>query len=303
MNMSTNSPNNRPIVFFGTEEFSAISLQALIDAGFEISAIITKPDSRKGRGQKLQAPTVKKIGEKFEIPVLQPSKMSEIVDFIENLPVRPIGVLVSFGRIIPQNIIELFDGGIVNVHPSLLPKYRGPSPIESAIFSGDEKTGVSIMSLSKEMDAGDVYIQEEFPLKGNETSLELYETCGKIGAEMLINHLPAIMSAKMTANPQNDSEATYCQLLKKSDAILNPEIQTAEQAERQIRAFEIFPKSKIQIGENLLIVNSAKVVNENSNNSPLTIKFSDGKFLQIEKITAPSGKQMPAESYINGYLK
>lgn len=301
--MSTNSLDNRPIVFFGTEEFSAISLQALIDAGFEISAIITKPDSRKGRGQKLQAPTVKKIGEKFEIPVLQPSKMSEIVDFVENLPVRPIGVLVSFGRIIPQNIIELFDGGIVNVHPSLLPKYRGPSPIESAIFSGDEKTGVSIMSLSKEMDAGDVYIQEEFPLKGNETSLELYETCGKIGAEMLINHLPAIMSAKMTANPQNDSEATYCQLLKKSDAILNPEIQTAEQAEKQIRAFEIFPKSKIQIGENLLIVNSAKVVNENSNSSPLTIKFSDGKFLQIEKITAPSGKQMSAESYINGYLK
>lgn len=233
----------KPIVFFGTEEFSAISLQALIDAGFEISAIITKPDSRKGRGQKLQAPTVKKIGEKFNIPVLQPSKMNEIVDFVENLPVRPIGVLVSFGRIIPQNIIELFDGGIVNVHPSLLPKYRGPSPIESAIFNGDEKTGVSIMSLSKEMDAGDVYIQEEFPLKGNETSSELYETCGKIGAEMLINHLPAIMSAKMTANPQNESEATYCQLLKKSDAILNPEIQTAEQAERQIRAFEIFPKS------------------------------------------------------------
>ena len=293
----------KPIVFFGTEEFSAISLQALIDAGFEISAIITKPDSRKGRGQKLQAPTVKKIGEKFGIPVLQPSKMSEIVDFIENLPVRPIGVLVSFGRIIPQNIIELFDGGIVNVHPSLLPKYRGPSPIESAIFNGDKKTGVSIMSLSKEMDAGDVYIQEEFPLKGNETSSKLYETCGKIGAEMLINHLPAIMSAKMTANPQNDSEATYCQLLKKSDAILNPETQTAEQAERQIRALEIFPKSKIQIGENLLIVNSAKVVNENPNNSPLTIKFSDEKFLQIEKITAPSGKQMSAESYINGYLK
>ena len=301
--MSTNSPNNRPIVFFGTEEFSAISLQALIDAGFEISAIITKPDSRKGRGQKLQAPTVKKIGEKFNIPVLQPSKMSEIVDFVENLPVRPIGVLVSFGRIIPQNIIELFDGGIVNIHPSLLPKYRGPSPIESTIFNGDKKTGVSIMSLSKKMDAGDVYIQEEFPLKGNETSSELYNTCGKIGAEMLINHLPAIMSAKMTANPQNESEATYCQLLKKSDAILNPETQTAEQAERQIRAFEIFPKSKIQIGENLLIVNSAKVANENSNNSPLTIKFSDGKFLQIEKITAPSGKQMSAESYINGYLK
>lgn len=291
-----------PIIFFGTEDFSAISLQQLIDDNFNIVGIITKPDSKKGRGQKIQPPKVKIIGEEYNIPVLQPQKMNEIIDFIHNFD-KPAGVLVSFGRIIPQNIIDLFTPGIINVHPSLLPKYRGPSPIESTIFNGDKKTGVSIMSLSKEMDAGDVYIQEEFPLKGNETSSELYNTCGKIGAEMLINHLPAIMSAKMTANPQNESEATYCQLLKKSDAILNPETQTAEQAERQIRAFEIFPKSKIQIGENLLIVSSAKVANENSNNSPLTIKFSDGKFLQIEKITAPSGKQMSAESYINGYLK
>ena len=291
-----------PIIFFGTEDFSAISLQQLIDDNFNIVGIITKPDSKKGRGQKIQPPKVKIIGEEYNIPVLQPQKMNEIIDFIHNFD-KPAGVLVSFGRIIPQNIIDLFTPGIINVHPSLLPKYRGPSPIESTIFNGDKKTGVSIMSLSKKMDAGDVYIQEEFPLKGNETSSELYNTCGKIGAEMLINHLPAIMSAKMTANPQNESEATYCQLLKKSDAILNPETQTAEQAERQIRAFEIFPKSKIQIGENLPIVSSAKVANENSNNSPLTIKFSDGKFLQIEKITAPSGKQMSAESYINGYLK
>ena len=149
-----------PIIFFGTEDFSAVSLQKLIDEGFEVAGIITKPDSKKGRGQKLQSPKVKKIGENFKIPVLQPQKMNEIIEFVQNFE-NPVGVLVSFGRIIPQEIIDLFTPAIVNVHPSLLPKYRGPSPIESAILNGDTKTGVSLMKLSKEMDAGDVYSQEE----------------------------------------------------------------------------------------------------------------------------------------------
>lgn len=293
----------KPIVFFGTEEFSASSLQALIDAGFEISAIVTKPDSRKGRGQKLQAPTVKKIGEKFEIPVLQPSKMSEIVDFVENLPVRPIGVLVSFGRIIPQNIIELFDGGIVNVHPSLLPKYRGPSPIEAAILNGDAKTGVSIMSLIKEMDAGPVYFQREFSLSSDENASKLYEICGEIGAKDLVDLLPKIMSGELQPTPQKESEATYCQLLSKSDSLLEPEKITAEQAERQIRAFEIFPKSKIQIGEHLCVVNSAKVVHEKPQNSPLIIKFSGENWLKIETLTTPNGKKTTAKAFENGYLQ
>lgn len=258
---------------------------------------------KKGRGQKLQAPTVKKIGKKHNIPVIQPLKMDEIIEFIENLPVKPIGVLVSFGRIIPQKIIDIFDGGIINVHPSLLPKYRGPSPIESAILNGDKTTGVSIMSLSKKMDAGAVYDKFEIPLFGHETSSHLYEELGKIGAARLVQLLPKIISGELKPVPQEESKATYCQLLSKENSLLIPEKITAEQAERQIRAYEIFPKSKIEINGDLIIINSAKISEGNEENCPLKIKFKDGKFLEIQNLTAPSGKKVTAESFINGYMK
>lgn len=291
-----------PIIFFGTEDFSAVSLQKLIDEGFKIAGIITKPDSRKGRGQKFQAPKVKQTGEKFNIPVLQPQKMSEITDFVKKFE-KPVGVLVSFGRIIPQEIIDLFTPAIVNVHPSLLPKYRGSSPIESAILNGDEKTGVSLMKLSKEMDAGDVYSQEEIELSKTETASDLYKTCGEIGAEMLVRDLPKIISGEIKGQKQDDSQAEYCQLLKKSDALLSQNEQTAEQAEQQIRAFEIFPKSKIKLGEHLIIVKSAKVVSSNPENSPLTLKFAEGTFLKIGRLITPNGKETAAKSFENGYLK
>ena len=291
-----------PIIFFGTEDFSAVSLQKLIDEGFKIAGIITKPDSRKGRGQKFQATKVKQIGEKFNIPVLQPQKISEITDFVKKFE-KPAGVLVSFGRIIPQEIIDLFTPAIVNVHPSLLPKYRGSSPIESAILNGDEKTGVSLMKLSKEMDAGDVYSQEEIELSKTETASDLYKTCGEIGAEMLVRDLPKIISGEIKGQKQDDSQAEYCQLLKKSDALLSQDEQTAEQAEQQIRAFEIFPKSKIKLGEHLIIIKSAKVVSSNPENSPLTLKFAEGTFLKIERLITPNGKETAAKSFENGYLK
>lgn len=291
-----------PIIFFGTEDFSAVSLQKLIDENFEIAGIITKPDSKKGRGQKLQSPKVKQIGEKFKILVLQPQKMSEIVDFVKTFE-NPVGVLVSFGRIIPQEIIDLFTPAIVNVHPSLLPKYRGPSPIESAILNGNSKTGVSLMKLSKEMDAGDVYSQEEIKLSKTETASELYEICGKVGAEMLVRDLPKIISGELKGEKQDNSQAEYCQLLKKSDSILNPENQTAKQAEQQIRAFEIFPKSKIMIDEYTIIIKSAEALDHDMKKSPLTLKFADGAFLNIKTLITPTGKETTAESFINGYLK
>ena len=291
-----------PIIFFGTEDFSAVSLQKLIDENFEIAGIITKPDSKKGRGQKIQSPKVKKIGEKFKIPVLQPQKMNEIIEFVQNFE-NPVGVLVSFGRIIPQEIIDLFTPAIVNVHPSLLPKYRGPSPIESAILNGDTKTGISIMKLSKEMDAGDVYSQEEIKLSKTETASELYEICGKIGAEMLVRDLPKIISGEIKGKKQDNSQAEYCQLLKKIDSILRPDMQTAIQAEQQIRAFEIFPKSKITIDERTIIIKSAEVLDHDMKKSPLTLKFADGAFLNIKTLITPTGKETTAESFINGYLK
>ena len=136
-----------------------------------------------------------------------------------------------------------------------------------------------------------------------ETASELYEICGKIGAEMLVRDLPKIISGELKGKKQDNSQVEYCQLLRKNDSILNPENQTAKQAEQQIRAFEIFPKSKIQINDYLVVIKTAKVVNSNPKNSPLTLEFADGEFLEIKMLLTPNGKETTAQSFINGYLK
>ena len=177
---------SRPIVFFGTEDFSAISLAQLLKHGFPIRLVITKPDSRRGRGKQLCQPAVKQLALTHDIPVLQPTKLRDIIPDIQALD-QPVGVLVSFGKIIPQVVIDCFFPGIINLHPSLLPRYRGPSPIESAIANRDTTTGVSIMQLSAAMDAGPVYAQLTHPLRGDEQQLELYSTLGQLGSKALCN--------------------------------------------------------------------------------------------------------------------
>lgn len=286
------------LIFFGTEDFSAISLQALIDAGYDIAAVITKPDSRSGRGQKLVAPAVKTIAESHDIAVWQPHKLSEIAEYLRTLqPV--VGVLVSYGKIIPQSIIDLFTPGIINVHPSLLPKYRGPSPIESTIIHGDQTTGVSIMQLSAAMDAGPVYTQKVHELHGTETQPELYQTLGQAGSRLLIESLPSILEDSLSPVPQNDADATYCQLLQKSDALLDPTSHTATELERKVRAHLSFPRSKLEFAGHTVIVTKASVAS--SPKTPLDLKCRDDHFLRVEEVIAPSGKKMNAEAFIRGY--
>lgn len=292
------SNTSKTIVFFGTEQFSLTALTGLIDAGYLIAAVVTKPDSKKGRGQKLVAPSVKILAEKHGIPVWQPTKVSEINEKIATLD-SPAGVLVSYGKIIPQSTIDLFSPGITNVHPSLLPKYRGPSPIESAIENGDEKTGVSIMQLSAAMDAGPVYAVKTHGLNGDETQPELYETLADVGTQLLLETLPRILDGSLTPRPQNDDEAVYCKLLQKADAQLNLAALTAEEAERKIRAHLSFPKSKLVFHEHILIITKAHVTH--SKKTPLDFVCRDGAFLCVDELIAPSGRRMSAEAFLRGY--
>lgn len=290
---------SQKILFFGTEDFSLVALQGLINAGYIIAAVVTKPDSKKGRGQHLTPPTVKVLAQQHNIPVWQPDKLTDIADDIRAL--SPIaGVLVSYGKIIPQSIIELFTPGIINVHPSLLPKYRGPSPIESAIFNGDGETGVTIMQLSAAMDAGPIYGSLTHTLTGNETKPELYETLGKKGTELLLNLLPSIIDGSLQPTPQNDTLSTYCQLLSKSDARIDPSSVTAMQAERHIRAYLGFPRSRAKVADLECIITKAHV--DSQQKTPIDILCRDGAFLVIDELIAPSGKMMNAESFIRGYL-
>ncbi len=287
-----------PIVFFGTEDFSLFSLRALVEAGFPVSLVITKPDTKRGRGGKTTSPAVKLFAIEHGIAVLQPHKLSEITDAVQRLN-RPAGVLVSYGKIIPQAIIDLFSPGIINVHPSLLPLYRGPSPIESAIANRDAKTGVTLMQLSRAMDAGPLYYQVPYTLDQTETRPELYETLGRLGANILVQQLPAILSGSLQPTPQNDTEATYCQLLTKETNFLDLTSLTPGQAEARIRAHLGFPRSRVRVGSYDLIVTKAHAVMDAK--TPLDLACQNGAFLSIDELVAPSGRIVTAAEFLRGY--
>ena len=289
-----------PILFFGTEDFSATALEGLIAAGFNVKAVITKPDMKKGRGQKLTSPLVKQIAETHGIDVWQPNKLADIHDDIVKL--QPIaGVLVSYGKIIPQRIIDLFTPGIINLHPSLLPRYRGPSPIESAIMNGDESTGISIMQLSKEMDAGPVYHQVEFHLPKYETRPHLYKKLAELGTSELIAAWPRILDGSLQPAPQDDEKATYCHLLTKDDGKLDPATMTADQAERRVRALLDYPKTRLTLFGHDIIVTKAHVAKEDE--TGVGALFTDGRLLIVDELIGPSGKTMTGDAFEKGYAK
>ena len=296
---------SKTIVFFGTDTFSAASLRELIARGFSVAAVVTKPDTQKGRGRTLQFSTVKEIALQHDIPVWQPARMAAIAENIATLTAergeKPLGVLVSYGKIIPQSIIDMFAPGIINVHPSLLPLYRGPSPIETAILNGVAETGVSIMQLSAAMDAGPVYSQTTHPLSGAETAPELEETLAQQGAAQLCDALPAIIDGSLQPVAQDDTRATYCQLLSKERSLLDTATASAEQAERQVRAYLAFPKTKAVVADHTLVITKAHVTE--SAETLLDIPCAHSSVLRVDELIGPSGKTMSAAAFLNGYAK
>jgi methionyl-tRNA formyltransferase len=290
------TPISTKIIFFGTEDFSLTALTGLIEAGYDIAAVVTKPDSKRGRGQVLTQPAVKILAERHNIPVWQPTNLLAISDNIRALqPV--IGVLASFGKIVPESIIDLFTPGIINIHPSLLPKYRGPSPIESAIINGDHETGVSIMQLVRAMDAGPIYIRTVLPLTGSETQPELYHTLAIQGTTLLIDSLPRIIDGSLRPTPQVTTDATFSHLLTKADGLLTSSL-TAVEAERRVRAYLTTPKARLAHGDTQLIITKAHV--SPTKNTPLDLRCSDGAFLVIDELVSPTGRRMSAEAYLRG---
>ncbi|MEI6850638.1 MAG: methionyl-tRNA formyltransferase [Candidatus Saccharibacteria bacterium] len=291
---------SKKIIFFGTDNFSSIVLQKLIDDNYDIIAVVTKPDSISGRGQKYVESYVKKIALENSIEVWQPQKISEINEKINSLGFHIAGVLASFGKIIPKSTIDLFIPGIINVHPSLLPKYRGPSPIESAIENGDDETGISIIKLTKEMDAGPIYGQSIYKLNGDENRIELRKALAYFGSKILIDLLPGILNGSIMPVFQDDKRATYCKLLDKKNNEINLNEISAGEAERLIRAHVGFPKTKMVINGHLITILKSHVSNEKEDK--LDIIAKDKKYLSIDELTAPSGRSMTNQDFINGYL-
>ena len=224
------------IVFMGTPDFARDSLSAIYDAGHEIPAVVTVPDKPKGRGMKLIPCEVKEYAVEKNIKVYQPEKLrenKEIVNILKDINPNVICV-VAYGKIIPKEILEIPKYGCVNVHPSLLPQYRGSAPIQWAILNGDKETGVTTMYLDEGMDSGDIILQTKTPIDKDETSGELWDRLSKIGAELLVETLEKIEN-KTAPRIKQPKEFTLAPMLEKSQAKIDWESKTAEEIKNLVR--------------------------------------------------------------------
>ncbi len=245
-----------PLVFFGTPEFAASSLNKLIeDDRFEILAVVTQEDKPVGRGQHLTPPAVKVLAQKHDIPVLQPTTLKgfELSQFIKNgEPI--ILVVVAYGKIIPEALLKSVKFGAVNVHASLLPRWRGAAPIHRALLAGDADTGVCIMQLEKGLDTGPVYERGVIPILEDDTLQTLHDKLAELGAELLVNTLPAICSGALLPVAQSGEGITYAEKWNKEES----NIRFEESAEIVLRRIRISAGKALYKGENVKIV-SAKV--------------------------------------------
>lgn len=296
---------SNPLVFFGTEYFSEQILRALVENGWKIELAITKPDRLKGRGRKSTPTKVKQLALEHDIPHIEPVNFdSATLATIDQLESQT-AVLASYGKILPSNVLASFKNGIINIHPSLLPKYRGPSPIESAILNGESQTGVTIIRLIDKMDAGPIYASQTLALKGDETQSQLTNKLADIGANLLLETLPNIINGKLSPKPQNEDLATYCKLIKKSDGLINWKL-PAKVIERQIRAFHDWPKSRTKLFDTDVIITSATIVPVSGKPGKVEINHSrilvycSIDALSIEELKPVGKNVMSAKDYING---
>ena len=303
------------LVFFGSEEFSAPSLRTLIDAGWQIEAVITKPDSRRGRGKQLVAPLVKQIAAEHGIATLQPATKAELADTTASLKSQ-LAVLVSYGMIIPATVIDHFPLGIINVHPSKLPELRGPAPIEYTILEGKDELWVSIMKLDEGMDTGPVYAQAGFPIAETITALELSSMAADTGAELLLELLPRIESQQLEATPQErlELQASFSKMIKKDDGAIDPTTMTATQIDRKVRAYNPWPGAKIDVNDQpikLIQVTSSfdspeKLTSKNehlavsADGKHLFLRCAEDTALKILSIQPQSKKPMTSIDFLNG---
>ncbi len=289
------------LIFFGNERLSsgfephgAPTLSALIEAGYDVKAIVANYE--RGQSRSARALEIEEVAHAHKIPVLLPAKLQDIKQELADLH-ADIGVLVAYGRIVPQDIIDMFPHGVLNIHPSLLPMYRGSTPIEQAILDGAGQTGVSVMGLVRQMDAGPIYAQQAIDLTGTETKQTLTETLLRLGGKLLLEALPSVLSGTARPTLQNEQNATFTHLIQKDDSQLDPLV-SAEQLERQVRAYAVWPKSRTEVLGHPVIVTKAHVAQ--TMQDPLTIPCHPG-FLQIDELIAPSGKKMTAADFLRGY--
>ena len=295
----------------GTPEFASVSLAELISRGYEIAGVFTQPDKAKGRGMELTYSPVKQLAIEHGIPVFQPAKMRDgtALEILESL--KPdLVVVVAYGRILPDDLLAVPPLGTINVHGSLLPKYRGAAPIQWAVLNGEERTGVSTMYLASEMDAGDVILTDETDVGLYETSGELYERLSVMGAGLLVRTLELIEKGTAPRTPQDHSQATYAPMLDKSLSPLDF-TKPAKAVIKWIYGLRPWPVATTELGGAELKVFSAQLTGNSTACLPGTvvstgaegieIACGDGQTVRITELQAPGKKRMPAADYLRGH--
>ncbi len=296
------------VVFFGTPELAIPSLEA-VAANHEVAAVVCQPDRPQGRGRKLTSPPVKSWAEDRGVPVVQPTKLNDGTFeawLREQTP--DICVLAAYGRILKQPILDVPPHGFINMHPSLLPKYRGPSPIRSALLEGETVTGVSIMRLDAGTDTGDVLLQEEVPIEPEDNNITLTERLAERGADLLVEALRLIAEGRAVYTPQDDSQATYTRIFTKADG----RIRWSEPAERirnRIRAALPWPAAHCILEGRIVQIHDARVVDEPAAAEPgvitgvkrdAVVVATGDKSLAVLKLQAPGKRPMAMGDYLRG---
>lgn len=299
------------IVFMGTPNFAKICLEKLIKTHHSILAVVTAKDKPSGRGNKITMPEVKKIALDNNIPVFQFEKIRfEGVEILKNLN-ADIFVTASFGQILSQEILDIPKYGVINVHGSLLPKYRGASPIQTALLNGDKTTGVTIMKTDAGVDTGDIILQESFNIEDNDNCETLMTKCANVGGDLLIKALDLVKDNKALYKKQDERFATKTKMFKKENAKIDFSLTVLEICNK-IRAYAPEPACYFKYENNIFqvykakqcslalpLVESGTVVLSNSK-SGLVVACADG-FVEIEEIKPANKKMMPAKSYLNGH--
>lgn len=299
------------IVFVGTPDFASASLKKLIDEKFDVVGVFTQPDKPKGRGMELCASPVKELALENNLPVFQPVKMRDGTALAQIKALEPdILVVVAYGRILPDDILAVPKYGAINVHGSLLPKYRGAAPIQWAVLNGDKITGVTTMYLASEMDTGDIIYTAETEIGEYETSGELFDRLKDMGAELLVKTLRDIDAGIAPRTPQDHSKASYVTMLDKSICPIDWN-KTPREVLKHIYGLQPWPVATMELEGKTVRVFAAKYTDGKTEKVPgavvstdkggLEIACADGETLLITELQAPGKKRMGAEDYLRGH--
>jgi methionyl-tRNA formyltransferase len=299
------------LVFCGTPHFAVPTLEKLVEAGYDLQLVLTQPDRPKGRGLELVASLVKQTSQRLNLPVYQPEKIKQNEDLRAKLQeIAPAAIIVvGYGRIIPKWMLDLPKYGNINLHASLLPKYRGAAPIQWAIASGESVTGVTTMRIDEGLDTGDILLQQELAILDEDTAETLSPRLAALGAELMIETLRGLAENSIKPQPQKHELATLAPILKKEDGRIDFN-RTARESYNRYRGFQPWPGAFTTFRGRMLGVTAEKLAATSGGAQPGQLLVSDGKllvgcgdgsFLELLELQPEGKKRISALDFVHGY--